>query len=212
MLTLPARRHPAGREALARRQRLLRRRHGPRRRLEGRRARRSACIGFIPTGAGTHGLYASRDATLPLHHQPRRGHRSRCSASRPGKRRRRSGGSPAAAARTWATSRPTARCSGCQAAGTASSMRSTPAAGRLLAKIPVGASPHGLCVWPQPGRYSLGHTGHPALASWRSRGRGRRRGSGRAARARRASPGRRRRAGRRPWRRRRPRGSWRRRR
>jgi DNA-binding beta-propeller fold protein YncE len=32
--------------------------------------------------------------------------------------------------------------------------------GRLLARIPVGASPHGLCVWPQPGRYSLGHTGN----------------------------------------------------
>jgi DNA-binding beta-propeller fold protein YncE len=31
--------------------------------------------------------------------------------------------------------------------------------GRLLAKIPVGTEPHGLCVWPQPGRYSLGHTG-----------------------------------------------------
>ncbi|WP_084557543.1 YncE family protein [Hamadaea tsunoensis] len=31
--------------------------------------------------------------------------------------------------------------------------------GRLLAKIPVGANPHGLCIWPQPGRYSLGHTG-----------------------------------------------------
>jgi DNA-binding beta-propeller fold protein YncE len=31
--------------------------------------------------------------------------------------------------------------------------------GRLLAKIPVGEGPHGLCVWPQPGRYSLGHTG-----------------------------------------------------
>jgi len=31
--------------------------------------------------------------------------------------------------------------------------------GRLLAKIPVGVQPHGLCVWPQPGRYSLGHTG-----------------------------------------------------
>ena len=27
------------------------------------------------------------------------------------------------------------------------------------AKIPVGAGPHGLCVYPQPGRYSLGHTG-----------------------------------------------------
>jgi YVTN family beta-propeller protein len=32
--------------------------------------------------------------------------------------------------------------------------------GRLLARIPVGASPHGVCVWPQPGRFSLGHTGN----------------------------------------------------
>lgn len=32
--------------------------------------------------------------------------------------------------------------------------------GRLLAEIPVGAGPHGLCVFPQPGRYSLGHTGN----------------------------------------------------
>ena len=31
--------------------------------------------------------------------------------------------------------------------------------GHLLAKIPVGKGPHGLCVYPQPGRYSLGHTG-----------------------------------------------------
>ena len=31
--------------------------------------------------------------------------------------------------------------------------------GKLLARIPVGAGPHGVCVWPQPGRYSLGHTG-----------------------------------------------------
>jgi hypothetical protein len=23
----------------------------------------------------------------------------------------------------------------------------------------VGKGPHGACVWPQPGRYSLGHTG-----------------------------------------------------
>src|SRR5215470_12797477 len=32
--------------------------------------------------------------------------------------------------------------------------------GRLLAKIPAGAGPHGVCVFPQPGRYSLGHTGN----------------------------------------------------
>jgi len=31
--------------------------------------------------------------------------------------------------------------------------------GKLIHRIPVGKGPHGLCVWPQPGRYSLGHTG-----------------------------------------------------
>jgi YVTN family beta-propeller protein len=31
--------------------------------------------------------------------------------------------------------------------------------GRLIASIPAGISPHGVCVWPQPGRYSTGHTG-----------------------------------------------------
>ena len=32
--------------------------------------------------------------------------------------------------------------------------------GRLIARIKVGGDPHGLLVWPQPGRYSLGHTGN----------------------------------------------------
>jgi len=32
--------------------------------------------------------------------------------------------------------------------------------GELLKTIPVGQEPHGLTVWPQPGRYSLGHTGN----------------------------------------------------
>jgi YVTN family beta-propeller protein len=32
--------------------------------------------------------------------------------------------------------------------------------GKLIAEIPVGGSPHGIAVWPQPGRYSLGHTGN----------------------------------------------------
>jgi len=34
------------------------------------------------------------------------------------------------------------------------------ATGKLTHRIPVGREPHGLCVWPQPGRYSLGHTGN----------------------------------------------------
>ncbi len=33
-------------------------------------------------------------------------------------------------------------------------------AGTLAARIPVGNGPHGLTVWPQAGRYSLGHTGN----------------------------------------------------
>lgn len=32
--------------------------------------------------------------------------------------------------------------------------------GQLVARIQVGGSPHGVLVWPQPGRYSLGHTGN----------------------------------------------------
>lgn len=32
--------------------------------------------------------------------------------------------------------------------------------GKLIARIPVGNNPHGLTVWPQPGRYSFGHTGN----------------------------------------------------
>ena len=31
--------------------------------------------------------------------------------------------------------------------------------GRLAARLRVGVGPHGVCVWPQPGRYSIGHTG-----------------------------------------------------
>ena len=32
--------------------------------------------------------------------------------------------------------------------------------GRLVVRIPVAAGPHGLTVWPQHGRFSLGHTGN----------------------------------------------------
>jgi DNA-binding beta-propeller fold protein YncE len=31
--------------------------------------------------------------------------------------------------------------------------------GRLVHRVHVGLQPHGACVWPQPGRYSIGHTG-----------------------------------------------------
>ena len=34
------------------------------------------------------------------------------------------------------------------------------ATGKLTDRIKVGNGPHGLCIFPQPGRYSLGHTGN----------------------------------------------------
>jgi DNA-binding beta-propeller fold protein YncE len=34
------------------------------------------------------------------------------------------------------------------------------ATGQRLSQIAVPAGPHGLCVFPQPGRFSLGHTGN----------------------------------------------------
>jgi len=34
------------------------------------------------------------------------------------------------------------------------------ATGALVGRIATDPSPHGLAVWPQPGRYSLGHTGN----------------------------------------------------
>jgi DNA-binding beta-propeller fold protein YncE len=32
--------------------------------------------------------------------------------------------------------------------------------GQLVARIKAGQNPHGLTVWPQPGRFSFGHTGN----------------------------------------------------
>jgi YVTN family beta-propeller protein len=113
--------------------------------------------GFIRTGAGTHGLYVSRDATRLYITN-----RGEGSVSVLDLRTRRlvakwripGGGSPdmgnvSADGRVlWLSGR-------WNAVVYAIDTRT----GKLLAKIPVGKSPHGLCVWPQPGRYSLGHTG-----------------------------------------------------
>jgi YVTN family beta-propeller protein len=112
---------------------------------------------FLPTGAGAHGLYPSRDDRFLYVTNRAAGSISVVSfATRrvvktwyiPG------GGSPdmgnvsADGNVLWLTGR-------YNGVVYAIDVRKW----RLLAKIPVGAGPHGLCVWPQPGRYSLGHTG-----------------------------------------------------
>ena len=113
--------------------------------------------GFLRTGAGAHGLYPSRDGRLLYVTNRRAGTISVVSfATRkivttwtiPGGGSPDMGGVTANGKVLWVSGR-------YSAAVYAISTRD----GRLLAKIPVGLGPHGVCVWPQPGRYSLGHTG-----------------------------------------------------
>ena len=114
-------------------------------------------IGFIPTGKGAHGLYASRDSRLLYVSNRGEGSVSVIDfATRnvvhnwkiPGSASPDMGGVSADGKVLWLSGRYNAEV---YAINTAD--------GRLLARIPVGHGPHGLCVYPQPGRYSLGHTG-----------------------------------------------------
>jgi YVTN family beta-propeller protein len=115
-------------------------------------------IGFIPTGLGAHGLLISRDARYVFVSNRNAGSISViAAASRRVVHRWRipGGGSPDMGGITpdgkvmwW----------GGRYNGVVYAMSTTN--GRLIAQIPVGAGPHGLCIFPQPGRYSLGHTGN----------------------------------------------------
>ena len=118
---------------------------------------RMKVVGFLRTGAGVHGLYPSRNGKVLYATNRGEGSISVISfRTRKVVRKWRipGGGSPdmggvsADGKVLWLSG----RYSGVVYAISTGT-------GRLLAKIPVGAGPHGLCVWPQPGRYSLGHTG-----------------------------------------------------
>jgi len=113
--------------------------------------------GFISTGAGAHGLYASRDSRYLYVSNRNEGSISLISfKSRRAVRKWRlpGGGSPdmggvSANGRVlWLTGRYN---------GVIYAINTR--TGHLINAVPVGAGPHGACVWPQPGRYSLGHTG-----------------------------------------------------
>jgi DNA-binding beta-propeller fold protein YncE len=113
-------------------------------------------IGFLKTGAGAHGLYPSRDERFLYVSDRSAGAVSVVSFAtrRVVKTWPIPGGSPdmgnvsASGLVLWLSGRYDAEV---YAIDTRT--------GRLLARIPVGQGPHGVCVWPQPGRYSLGHTG-----------------------------------------------------
>jgi YVTN family beta-propeller protein len=114
-------------------------------------------IGFLPTGRGAHGLYVSRDSRYMYVSNRDEGSVSLVDlASRtvvtkwviPGGGSPDMGGVSADGHVLWLSGR---YSSVVYAMSTVD--------GHLIAKIPVGRGPHGLCVYPQPGRYSLGHTG-----------------------------------------------------
>jgi YVTN family beta-propeller protein len=119
--------------------------------------RRFQVIGFLHTGAGAHGLYPSRDASYLYVSNRAAGTVSVVSFRErrvvatwviPGPASPDMGGVSADGSTLWLSGRYNAEV---YAIDTST--------GKLRARIPVGLGPHGLCVWPQPGRYSLGHTG-----------------------------------------------------
>jgi YVTN family beta-propeller protein len=123
-------------------------------------------MGFIPTGRGSHGLYPSRDGKK-LYVTNRGTHMGDVRAHGPG-----SVSVIDFATRKVETTWPIP-------GGGSPDMGNVSADGKFLwlsgrfdkvvyaidttsgavKTIPVGTEPHGLTIWPQPGRYSLGHTG-----------------------------------------------------
>ena len=125
-------------------------------------------LGFIATGRGTHGIYPSRDGRFM--YVTNRGWNTTAGGRRgPGSvsvldpRTRRvvatwpvpGGGSPdmgnvsADGKELWVSGRYDEEV-----------YVFDTETGQLTHRIKVGREPHGLCVWPQPGRFSLGHTGN----------------------------------------------------
>jgi YVTN family beta-propeller protein len=112
---------------------------------------------FLPTGAGAHGLYVSRDSKCLYITNRGEGSISVLDFATnklvakwaiPGGGTPDMGGVSADGRVLWLSGRYN---NVVYAISTVT--------GRLIHKITVGVEPHGLCVWPQPGRYSLGHTG-----------------------------------------------------
>ena len=125
-------------------------------------------IGFIPTGIGTHGFVVSRDGTK-LYVSNRGSHKMEQGRAK---------GPGSVTVIDFATRAITAQWP--IPGGGSPDMGNVSADGKQLwlsgrfdsevymfdttsgavTKIRVGVEPHGLTVWPQPGRYSQGHTGN----------------------------------------------------
>ncbi len=128
---------------------------------------RFAAIGFIATGTGTHGLYPSRDGKK-LYVANRGSRQIRGRPKGPG-----SVSVIDFATRTIEATWPVPGGGSPDMGNVSADGSQLWLSGRFddvvyvfdtrtgqVTTIPVGKEPHGLTVWPQPGRYSLGHTGN----------------------------------------------------
>lgn len=124
-------------------------------------------IGFIRTGVGAHGLYFSRDSKYLYvsnrgqENRPKGSHEGSVSVIDvhtrevaanwpiPGGGSPDMGGVSADGKYLWLSGRYDREV-----------YVFDTSTGALKARIKVGDQPHGLCIYPQPGRYSLGHTGN----------------------------------------------------
>lgn len=112
-------------------------------------------VGFLPTGAGAHGLLLSRDTTQLYVTNRKGGSVSVIDlATRQVTTKWEIGGSPdmggvsTDGTQLWVADR-----------YNSSVYVIDTQTGKLIKSIPVGAGPHGLAFFPQPGSLSLGHTG-----------------------------------------------------
>lgn len=123
--------------------------------------------GFVATGVGTHGLYPSRDGKK-LYVANRGSHEVRGKPRGPG------------SVSVFDFAKGAVETTWTIPGGGSPDMGNVSADGKTLwlsgryddvvyainttngdtRQVPVGKEPHGLTVWPQPGRYSLGHTGN----------------------------------------------------
>jgi YVTN family beta-propeller protein len=113
---------------------------------------------FLPTGMGAHGIYPSRDAKRLFVANRDAGSVSVLDAHTlkqvarwkvPGGGSPDMGGVTSDGRELWLSGRYDAEV-----------YVFDTATGKVTHRIRVDAGPHGLCVWPQPGSFSLGHTGN----------------------------------------------------
>lgn len=121
-------------------------------------AARFTVRGFVPTGRGAHGIYPSRDARFLYVSNRDAGSVSVVDARTlrvaalwriPGGGSPDMGGVTADGRELWLSGRYN---------GVVYVFDTR--TGHVTHRIRVHGGPHGLCVWPQPGRFSLGHTGN----------------------------------------------------